>query len=88
MRYCFSMVSAQVLDEALAQLRSDPRHPVRVRLDDLTVEMRAVEGPSSGVSAADSFDSIGPWEGETMDEILEMLAAARQGGGRRGVTSL
>lgn len=85
------------LDEAIKALKRDPTHPVRVRVDEhLTVEVRAVPGigresralAAGEQSAADVFREIGPWEGETPDELLEFLAEARRRGGSRSVSDL
>jgi hypothetical protein len=76
------------LEDALAQLRLDPRHPVRARVEDLTVELRAVEGDTREGSAADLFAEIGPWAGESTGEALELLAGIRRRGGSRPVSPL
>ena len=63
------------LEEAIAQLRKDPMRPVRAEVDGLTVEVRRVETPpAAGTSAADVFREIGPWEGESDQEIRTILA--------------
>jgi hypothetical protein len=56
-----------------------------MRLGDLTVEVRAVAEPPAGKSAAELFAAVGPWEGETTEEILAILAEARRHGGQRSV---
>ncbi len=66
------------LDEAFAQLQRDPHHPVRATIGDLTIEVRVVAGPAAASSAADAFDAIGPWAGETAEEILALLDVARR----------
>jgi hypothetical protein len=82
------------LDQAVEALKRDPTHAVRARVDDLTVEIRAVpEGPTRPLapgekSAADVFREIGPWEGETLDELLAFFAEARRRGGNRNVRGL
>jgi len=86
------------LEEAIKALRLDPTHPLRVKVDDeLTVEVRAVAAAASKEpralapgeeSAADVFREIGPWEGETLDELLQFLAEARRRGGSRSVPEL
>jgi hypothetical protein len=81
-------VASRALDEAIEALRRDPSQPVRARLDNLTVELRAVPEPSRGRSAADVFREIGPWEGETLDELLTFFAEARRQGGFRPVAGL
>lgn len=76
------------LDEVVAQLRRDPGHPVRAKVGDLTIEVRAVDGQGVGKSAADVFADVGPWAGESTEEILHLLAEARRGGGQRSVEEL
>jgi hypothetical protein len=93
-----SLVSEPLrLDQAVEALRRDPTQPVRARVDDdLTVEVRAVPAIDEGVrrlaagekSAADVFREIGPWEGETLEELLELLGDARREGGSRNVPEL
>ena len=76
------------LEEVVAQLKRDPGHPVRAKVGDLTIEVRAVDGPGAGKSAADVFATLGPWAGESTEEILPVLAEARRSGGRRSVPEL
>jgi len=73
----------KTLDEAVAQLKRDPLHPVLARVDDLDVELRAVTpapertGPGLGTRMA----ALGPWQGESLDEILTILREGRRSGG-------
>jgi hypothetical protein len=39
-------------------------------------------------TAADIFEELGPWAGETTEEILHVLAEARRTGGQRKVPEL
>lgn len=71
------MVIAKSLEEAIQRLRSDPLHPVEAIIDDLRVELR-VPPPRS---AADVFREIGPWEGESTDELWKRLEDERRRGG-------
>jgi hypothetical protein len=68
----------KTIGEAIKQLQRDPTHPVRARVGSLTIEVRAVTEPSAQSSAADIFADLGPWEGETTEELLAMLAEARR----------
>jgi len=95
--YAWSVsANARSLDEAVEALKRDPTRPVRARVDDLTVELRAVEAgvqpePSSrpeGESAADVFREIGAWEGESLEELLAFFVEARRHGGSRSVPEL
>lgn len=76
------------LEEAVAQLKRDPTHPVRASVDGLTVEVRAVPEPEGARSAADVFAGLGPWAGESTEEILRLLAEARRAGSQRSVPDL
>jgi len=81
-------VEPVTLEEVVAQLKRDPAQPVRTKVDDLTIEVRAVVEPEPSRTAADAFAEIGPWGGETTEEILQILAEARRAGGRRSVPEL
>jgi hypothetical protein len=72
-----STAIATSLEEALDWLRRDPVHPVEAVVGDLHVEVRVKPTPS----AADLFREIGPWEGESTDELLVRLAEERRRGG-------
>ena len=79
---------AKTLDEAFQQLKRDPAEPVRATVDGVTVEVRVVPTLPLGRSAAELFAEIGAWEGETTDEMLRFLAAARRSGTQRSVPEL
>ena len=67
------------LDDAIKALKRDPAHPVLVKVDEeLTVEVRAVAPPALKRSAADVFREVGPWEGETGEELDALFADVRQ----------
>jgi hypothetical protein len=73
---------SKALEEALAQLRRDPSRPVRAHLDELDVELRAVppsrrRGPGLGTRMA----ALGPWQGESTEEIIRILREGRETGG-------
>ena len=76
------------IEEVVEQLRRDPNQPVRATLGGLTVEVRAVPDLPDTESAAELFAAIGPWAGETTEEILAILAQARANGGQRTVADL
>lgn len=78
----------KTIEEAVEQLRRDPTRPVRARVGELTIEVTAVTEKASGKSAASVFAEIGPWEGETTEELLAILAEARHRGGQRPVPDL
>lgn len=74
-----SMDVARSLEEALAVLRRDPSRSVEVEVEGLHVELRI----KPRRSAADVFREIGPWEGETTEQLLERLDDARRAGGSK-----
>jgi hypothetical protein len=67
------MQKVSSLDEAVEELRRDPRATVELEVGGLHIAVRALPGRS----AADVFHEIGPWEGESTDELLRRLAEAR-----------
>lgn len=78
----------KTLDEAPNQLKRDPAHPVHANVEGMTVEVRVVGGTRPGDSAAELFALVGPWAGETTDEILAILAEARRKSSHREVSGL
>ena len=75
----------KTLDEALQRLKREPGEPVRATVDGMTVEVRVVPDVPTRRSAADAFAAIGPWKGETTEEMLTFLAEARRQGSHRPV---
>jgi hypothetical protein len=70
------------LEEALAKLKRDPANAVQARIDGMDVELRAVPpSSSSDEKLGDWVASVGLWQGETEEEILEILREARRAGG-------
>jgi hypothetical protein len=59
-----------------------------VHLAQGTQEVGAVSESPEEQTAADIFDGLGPWVGETTEEILQVLAEARRTGGQRKVPEL
>jgi hypothetical protein len=78
----------KTLEEALQELRQEPGRPVRARVEGMVVEVRVVPEVAAGRSAADAFAEVGPWQGETTEEIMAILAEARREGSSRGVPKL
>jgi hypothetical protein len=70
------------LDEAVAQLERDPSHPVRARVGELDLELRVVSGGAqSKPGLGDLMAAAGPWEGETTEELIQLLREGRDAGG-------
>ena len=80
--------TVKTLEEVVEQLKRDPAHAVRTKVGDLTIEVRAVPEPTVERSAAELFGELGPWGGETTEEILALLAEGRRVDGRRSVSGL
>ncbi|KYF75671.1 hypothetical protein BE11_42730 [Sorangium cellulosum] len=72
-----STVIAKTLEEAIQRLRQDPVHPVEAIVGDLRVELR-LKAPRS---AADLFREVGPWDGESTEELWKRLEDERRRGG-------
>jgi hypothetical protein len=70
------------LDEAVAQLKLDPKHPVRARVGELDVEIRVVSGGlQDQTGLGDLMAAAGPWEGESTEELIGILREGRDAGG-------
>ncbi len=69
---------SQTLDEAVAQLKRDPSHPVRARVDNLDVELRAVPSDQGQEPAEDVMCGAGPWQGESTEELLRIIHEGRK----------
>lgn len=70
------------LDEAVAQLKRDPNHPVRARVGELDVEIRVVSGGlQDQTGLGDLMAAAGPWEGESTEELIRILREGRDAGG-------
>ena len=69
------------LEEAVAELKRHPAKIVKVRCGDLAVELRAISPPATTAPLGDSLASLGPWEGETGEELTARLRQARETGG-------
>lgn len=67
------------LEAAVAALKQDPTKPVRAKVGSLTVELRAIPENMEEASAADVLAAIGAWEGESTEQLLEMLSVNRRG---------
>lgn len=71
----------ETLEQAVAELRRRPKEAVRAHCGDLTVELRAVGAPLESVPLGDSLAALGPWEGESTEELTSRLREARESGG-------
>ncbi len=71
----------ETLDEAVAGLKRHPAKTVKARCGDLAVELKAISPPAPPGQLGDSIASLGPWEGETTEELTSRLREAREAGG-------
>jgi hypothetical protein len=69
------------LQAAVAELKKDPSSPVHAHVDDLDLELRALAPEQRPVDLREFLADLGPWEGESLDELLARLREARQAGG-------
>ncbi len=69
------------LEEAVAELRRHPAKTVKAHCGDLAVELRAISPPPATGRLGDSLAALGPWEGETTEELTSRLREAREAGG-------
>lgn len=71
--------AARTIEDALELLRRQPEQPVEAEVGGLLIELRV----KPRRSAADLFGEVGPWEGETNDELLQRLRDERTRGGAK-----
>jgi len=67
------------IEEAVAELRKHPEEPVTAEIDGLVLELRFQRRRT----ADDIFQEIGPWEGESYEELSDRLRRARKEGGSK-----
>jgi len=73
----------KTLEDAVDQLKRDPLHPVRLHVKDMEIEVRAVVPPAHDMPLGDFLASLGPWEGENTEELLQLLREGRRMGGSK-----
>lgn len=71
----------KTLEEAVAQLKTDPLNAVRLHINDVDVEVHLVPGDERKQRLGDFMAEGGGWKGESAEEILRILREARQAGG-------
>ena len=69
------------LKAAVEELKRDPSRPVQAHVDHLDVELRALAPRKRSTDLGKFLADLGPWEGESLDELLERLREARKKGG-------
>ena len=61
------------IEQAILELRKEPEKPVVAEVDGLVIELR-YQGERT---ADDIFDEVGAWEGETAEELRELIHSSR-----------
>jgi hypothetical protein len=69
------------LEEAVAELKRDPSHPVHARVDGLDVELRVVPSNETQPGLGSRLAAIGPWEGIALEDLERILREGRESGG-------
>ena len=69
------------LEEAVAELKRDPSHPVHARVDGLDFELRIIPSNETKPGFGARLAAIGPWEGVALDDLMKILREARESGG-------
>ena len=69
------------VEKALRELKRDPIKSVRTRLRGMDIEMRIVDQSPTVERLGDLLASLGPWEGESAEELSQFLAKSRKEGG-------
>jgi hypothetical protein len=73
----------RTIEEAVAELKRDPAHPIRLMLDGIEVEIRrppeavVIQGVVDQSNLGDRIAAIGPWQGESTEELIEILRSGR-----------
>lgn len=66
-------------NEAFDALKRDPARSVTAEIDGLLIEFHC----KGRRTAADLFRNVGPWEGESAEELTAFLHQARREGGSK-----
>jgi hypothetical protein len=69
------------LEEAVAELKRDPSHPVHARVDGLDLELRIIASNETQPAFGARLAAIGPWEGVALDDLMKILREGREAGG-------
>jgi hypothetical protein len=72
---------SEPIEHLLDRLRRNPCRPVRTRLGDMEVEIRVVDRGTASGRLGDRIASLGPWSGETSEEVSALLEGIRRAGG-------
>lgn len=75
----FEENAVRTIDAAIDELLRNPQGPVLAEVRGVVVEVR-LPGQRT---ADDPFREVGPWEGETAEQLMAMLREARDTGGSK-----
>ncbi|MFL6197226.1 MAG: hypothetical protein ACJ75H_23770 [Thermoanaerobaculia bacterium] len=73
---------------AVEELKRDPNRPVYAEVDSLDVELRALVPHARPADIGEFLEDLGPWEGESYEELSRRLREARKEGGSEEPPSL
>jgi hypothetical protein len=68
--------TTKTLEAAIEELRQDPERVITAEIGGLVIELHCKGRRTAG----DVFREIGPWEGETQEELTGLLRQARAEG--------
>jgi hypothetical protein len=69
------------IQAAVEELKRDPNRPVQAHVDNLDIELRALAPKERPADLGEFLADLGPWEGESLEELLARLREARETGG-------
>lgn len=69
------------IQSAVEELKRDPNRPVQAHIDDLDIELRALAPKERPADLGEFLADLGPWEGESLEELQARLREARKAGG-------
>ena len=69
------------MEEAVAELKRDPSHPVHARVDGLDLELRIIPSNETQPGVGSRLAAIGPWEGVALEDLMRILREGRESGG-------
>ena len=77
------------LEEAVAELKRDPADPVRLVVEGMEIELwrppesGVIQGAVDQSNLGDRIAAIGPWQGGSTDELVEILRRGRDDSARK-----
>lgn len=68
----------KTLEDAIADLKRDPSHPLRLAVSDVEVEMRLVGGGTMNANTSDDVLNGATWHGESAAELIQIIRSGRE----------